>query len=316
MKTSRFLLRPTGTSGFLSRTFRATRPGDPKSYLLKVGSPDPLAKGFSRKIRSFRRECAAYRLLRPIQGQVTPPCLASVSTPDGSDGFLWLREISPARTGDQIAGLSWRKLAATARSIGTIHARFWESQKLPNFRHLPLHHYNRAHETKTHLRDFQRTCRSFLLPQHQKILPQVRKAVAQALLQSRTRPYTLVHGDLRADNLLFSRGRVFIVDWQISAWGLGAFDLARVIGGSTKRPLTLSEQKKLVSLWHQTLRRGGVRHYTSEEAWQDYRTGVALTLSIPITNGPVLARLSPRGKKIARLMIRRFFRNGQVFDLL
>jgi len=59
-----------------------------------------------------------------------------------------------------------------------------------------------------------------------------------------------------------------------------------------------------------------VRRYPPEEAWRDYRVGVALTLSIPITNGPTLARLSPRGKKIARVMIRRFFRNGREFGLL
>jgi hypothetical protein len=38
---------------------------------------------------------------------------------------------------------------------------------------------------------------------------------------------------------------------------------------------------------------------------------VALTLSIPITNGPTLVQLSTRGRKIARLMIRRFFKNAE-----
>jgi len=52
------------------------------------------------------------------------------------------------------------------------------------------------------------------------------------------------------------------------------------------------------------------------DAWQDYRIGVGLTLSIPVTNGPTLARLSPRGQKIARRMIQRFFGNGRKFGLL
>ena len=141
-------------------------------------------------------------------------------------------------------------------------------------------------------------------------------AFLRATPRRRHENLSLLHGDLRADNLLFSEGRTWIVDWQIAAWGLGAFDLARVIGGSTAGPLTLADQRKLVEIWHHTLQQGGVRGYSTEEAWQDYRTGVALTLSIPITNGPTLTHLSPRGREIARLMIRRFFRNGRELGLL
>ena len=135
--------------------------------------------------------------------------------------------------------------------------------------------------------------------------------IAQALRWAKKRPITLIHGDLRADNLLLTRSKVFIVDWQIAALGLGGFDLARVIGGSSARPLTLRDQHQLVGIWHQTLQQGGVRSYNLSDAWWDYRIGVALTLSIPITNGPTLVQLSARGRKIARLMVRRFFKNAE-----
>ena len=275
-----------------------------------------MARRFSRKIQSFLRENAAYKLLQPFAGKVVPKCLASFSCPDGSDGLLWLEKIQPARSGNQLTGLSWKELAATVRSIGTVHAGFWNARRFTHLHRLPFQRYNLAHETKAHLPGFRKYCRGLLQPQDKMVLPSIPAVISRALLQCRHRPVTLLHGDLRADNLLFSRGRVFLVDWQIAAWGLGTFDLARVIGGSTQRPLRLSEQQKLVRIWHQTLKQGGVRRYTPEEAWRDYRVGVALTLSIPITNGPTLARLSPRGKKIARVMIRRFFRNGREFGLL
>ena len=316
MKTSRFLLRRTGTAGFLSRTFHAARRGDRHASILKVGPQDPVARRFSKRIQSFRRESAAYKLLQPFAGKVVPKCLASFSNSDGSDGLLWLDKIEPARSGNQLAGLSWKELVATVRSIGTVHARFWSARKPTHLHHLPFQRYNLAHETEPRLRGFRKYCRGLLQPKDEGVLLTIPDVISRALRECRHRPSTLLHGDLRADNLLFSRGRVFLVDWQIAAWGLGTFDLARVIGGSSQRPLRLSEQQKLVRIWHQTLKEGGVRKYTLEEAWQDYRVGVALTLSIPITNGPTLARLSPRGKKIARLMIRRFFRNGREFGLL
>ena len=311
MKNTRFLLHPTKSPGFLSQTFHTTRPGDPRKYILKVGSDQPVAQKFSRHIRSFQREVLAYQLLQPLGGKYVPHCLASTSVPNGSDGLLLLQEINPARSGDQIQGLSFRELSSVAKSIGAVHARFWNSNQLHKIKALPLHQYNRAHETGKYTQTFLRHCRCLLTKKDVKQVQHFLPTIAQALRRAKKRPITLIHGDLRADNLLFTRSKVFIVDWQIAARGLGAFDLARVIGGSSARPLTLRDQHKLVGLWHQTLRQGGVHSYNLSDAWWDYRIGVALTLSIPITNGPTLVQLSTRGHKIARLMVRRFFQNAE-----
>lgn len=270
-----------------------------------------MSQKFSRHIRSFQREVLAYQILQPLGGKYVPRCLASASVPDGSDGFLLLQEINPCRTGDQIQGLSFRELSSVAKSIGAVHARFWNSNQLRKIKALPLHHYNRAHEAGKHAQTFLRHCRSLLTKKDAKRIQHFLPTIAQALQRAKKRSITLVHGDLRADNLLLVRSKALIVDWQIAARGLGAFDLARVIGGSSTRPLTLRDQQKLVSIWHQTLRQGGVRSYNLSDAWWDYRIGVALTLSIPITNGSTLVQLSTRGRKIARLMIHRFFQNAE-----
>jgi aminoglycoside/choline kinase family phosphotransferase len=270
-----------------------------------------VSQKFSRHIRSFQREVLAYQILQPLGGKYVPRCLASASVPDGSDGFLLLQEINPCRTGDQIQGLSFRELSSVAKSIGAVHARFWNSNQLRKIKALPLHHYNRAHEAGKHAQTFLRHCRSLLTKKDAKRIQHFLPTIAQALQRAKKRSITLVHGDLRADNLLLVRSKALIVDWQIAARGLGAFDLARVIGGSSTRPLTLRDQQKLVSIWHQTLRQGGVRGYNLSDAWWDYRIGVALTLSIPITNGSTLVQLSTRGRKIARLMIHRFFQNAE-----
>lgn len=58
-------------------------------------------------------------------------------------------------------------------------------------------------------------------------------------------PATLVHADLRADNLRINsmRGTVYILDWQLLCRGLGAFDVAPSsdisIERTRQRPLLL-----------------------------------------------------------------------------
>lgn len=46
--------------------------GDPRHYILKVGTEDSLAQNFARNIRPFRREVAAYQLLRSCNHLAAP----------------------------------------------------------------------------------------------------------------------------------------------------------------------------------------------------------------------------------------------------
>ena len=307
----RFTLKPLhAPQGFLSRIFEATRKGDSRRYILKIGPDQPLARTFSRKVRAFQRESAVYRLLKNHASLPVPRCFASVATSGGSDGLILMERTYPAREGDQIQGLSFRQLASAIRSVGKIHARFWNQPALLKNRFLPLHRYNLAHQIKHSVPIFLRNCRSWLSnPEAEKVshLPRI---IGPALRQAKKSPVTLVHGDLRADNLLFSGQQAILLDWQMATRGMGAFDLARLIGGSRSGDLSAGNQHRLVIIWHRTLLRHGVRGYSAEAAWRDYLHGVRLSLSIPLTNAVQLARFSPRGRKISRRMVRRFLGNG------
>ncbi|NCZ52980.1 MAG: hypothetical protein EBY81_03670, partial [Verrucomicrobia bacterium] len=148
LKTTRFLLRPTRNIGFLSQTFHASCAGDPKKYILKVGTKIPQRRKWAKELHVFDRELAAYRLLAPLKGKYSPRLFAGISANQGSDGLLLLQEIRNARNFDQLRGLSWRELTSAIRAIAHIHAYFWNSPTLKKARGLPHHHYMRAHEVK------------------------------------------------------------------------------------------------------------------------------------------------------------------------
>ena len=59
-----------------------------------------------------------------------------------------------------------------------------------------------------------------------------RCAAARRLPAPAPRPWTIVHGDFRADNLLFGGERVVVVDWQTVGLGPGASDLSYLLGAS------------------------------------------------------------------------------------
>ncbi|NDD57468.1 MAG: aminoglycoside phosphotransferase family protein [Verrucomicrobia bacterium] len=303
--SSRFLVRPlTGSTGFLSRIFVATRKGDPRRYILKVGSNLPDRKRWASQLRVFARERAAYRLLAPLQGRLCPRMFAGAVAVRGSDGLLLLEEIRGGRNRDQLRGLTWPELASATRSIARIHARFWNSSTLNKSPDLPRHHYMRAHEIRSHLPRFLRWAKPSA--RERVLFRDLSQRVPAVLSRFRKQPITLVHGDLRSDNIFYGRNSLRFIDWGLALAGNAAFDVARLAGGSPRKPLTLLQHVDLLNLWHAELLRNGVRNYPLHQAWQDYRDAVLLTLTIPVTNAPTLATFSPRGRRMAKLITKRF----------
>jgi len=302
---SRYLVRPLpGSTGFLSRIFLATRKGDPRRYLLKVGSDIPAPREWGRVLRVFDRELAAYRLLAPIQGKLSPRLFTGTSTDRGSQGLLLLEEIRGAKNRDQLQGLGGSELSAAARGIARIHARFWKAPSLLHNPDLPKHHYMRAHEIRRTLPKFFRWAN--LSNKDRNLFRNLPRQVDAALTRLKKGPITLVHGDFRSDNIFFGKTFVKFIDWALAFRGAGAFDLARLAGGSPRRPLKLLQHVELFKIWHAELLRRGVRNYSLHQAWQDYRDAVLLTLTIPVTNAPTLAKFSARGRKLAKLITKRF----------
>jgi Phosphotransferase enzyme family len=311
----RFLTTPlAGSTGFLSRILLATRKGDPQRYILKVGSDLSARRIWARSLRVFSRELAAYRLLAPSRGKFSPRLYVGTSAKDGSNGLLLFEEIRHARNPDQLQGLGKTDLTTAARGIAQIHARFWNSPALRRAPDLPLHHYMLAHEVRSHFAKFFRWAN--LSPMDRNLFRNLPRNVDAALARLKKGPLTLVHGDFRSDNIFLGKGSVKFIDWAFASRGSGAFDLARLAGGSPKKPLPLLQHVDLLRAWYAELLRHGVQKYPLHQAWQDYQDSVLLTLTIPVTNGPTLATLSPRGRKLAKVMTKRFIASAHELGVI
>jgi serine/threonine protein kinase len=313
-RPSRFLVKHLrGSTGFLSQILVAKRKGDPRRYILKVGSDIPERRKWAGELRVFERELAAYRLLVPLKGKLSPRLFSGTSTHDGSNGLLLLEEIRDGRNRDQLRGLTWPELVSATRAIARIHARFRNSPTLQKTKGLPQHQYMRAHQVQRHLPTFLRWAK--LPAKTMKMFRSLPQQVNQALIRLRRHPLTLVHGDLRSDNIFYARNSVRFIDWGLSLAGNGAFDLARLAGGSARKSLSLLQHVDLFKIWHTELQRRGVRHYPLHDAWQEYRDAVLLTLTIPVTNAPTLASFSPRGRRMAKLITKRFLLSARELGL-
>jgi aminoglycoside phosphotransferase (APT) family kinase protein len=88
-------------------------------------------------------------------------------------------------------------------------------------------------------------------------------------------PFSVIHGDCRLDNLLFSPtgDEVVAVDWQTASLGPPLRDVAYFLGTSLEREARRANEEQLVAEYHAALVASGITDYQAERCWDDYRLG-------------------------------------------
>ena len=112
-------------------------------------------------------------------------------------------------------------------------------------------------------------------------------------LADRPGPWTLLHGDLRLDNLLFGRPRVTVVDWHTVKIGPGLSDVSYFIGSSLVPEVRRDFECDLVRAYHRHLESGGV-DLAWDDCWQGYRRysldGLVMAIAASVLEAAVGAR--------------------------
>ena len=106
---------------------------------------------------------------------------------------------------------------------------------------------------------------------------------AATALRALTERSMLVHGDIRADNLFFSRDQLKVVDFQLAAKGVGASDIAYLASQGLPTSLRAGRDEELVRGYLESLAECGVDDYSFHDAWRHYRFAVAYLICLPVT---------------------------------
>ena len=94
-------------------------------------------------------------------------------------------------------------------------------------------------------------------------------------------PKTVVHGDFRADNMLFGsdgREELAVIDWQGFGIGCSMYDVAFFFGTSVTSDVRRRIERDTLDEYHDIVLRSGAESYTVEESWRSYRQNMLGTL--------------------------------------
>ena len=122
-------------------------------------------------------------------------------------------------------------------------------------------------------------------------------------------PTTMIHGDYRADNLVFDPdGTVAAFDFQLIGTGSGSYDLAYFLTQSLEPDVARANERALFDRWVAGLRAAGVADADPDRLWTDYRKAALFCLVYPIVAARGMDLDDPRQRELLVCMPRRFER--------
>lgn len=283
------------------------RAGLPGSVVAKFPAADERSRRTGAGSDVYRKEVEFYRHIAPHVALAVPRCHLAERNPDNDDFVLLLQDITPARAGDQLAGCSVADAELVLTELARHQARYWGSASLNRFPWLPV----RSADGGRGLGAIYRLVVNGFVERFGDRISATALDVVTGFT-SRVRPWiradreprTLLHGDLRVDNLLFGVDPpVTVVDWQTFAVGPGASDAAYLLGGSLATDARRTHEGELFDTYHQALRAHGVPADRAE-CWQTYRINTLAGLHMTVVGAMMVGR-DDRGDEMFVTMVER-----------
>ncbi len=307
--------------GFLSSVVRVKidydhkEEGAPESVVVKLEPEEGGFKDFGDEMHAFEREIRFYR---EVAGNVPvrlPKLYYAVDEPPAYS--IVMEDLSHYVPGDQLSGMHSAQVMKTVEEIARLQAKYWNNEELekldwmPEFNGVGLDY---VQKWPSFVKRFGFCIDDRAVELGNKISRHIDWKKQQIL----SRQKTIVHFDLREDNLMFppagEEGPILILDWQVTIRGIGAMDVFRVMGGSEIPVERKGHQFEILRKWYDTLIEEGVSNYSWDEAVYDFRLGAISYLCIPVHFHTAAIESVGRAQELIRAIVTRTFASAVEID--
>ncbi len=287
----------------------------PDSVIVKLPSADQATREVSFTHNLYGNECEFYRSVASLVDIAVPESLAVHFDVEKNDFAIVLQDMTGFEQGDHFSELTDTQLALALEQAVALHAPLWGKTGRPECHFLRVDRDDRSEMMQELLSVFLpavfERLGDGLEPDVVDLLCQF-EAIAGSWSKLHSTPTTLVHGDFRADNFMFGSDPtgppMVTVDWQTLGLGLGATDIAYLIGGSLEPARRRNIEYELLESYVSQLRQQGVL-YEMAECRQDYALGALHGVRIAVT-ATTMANQTKRGDALFTLMLNRHGRHA------
>ena len=297
----------------LTLAYEGEAPDAPRTLVAKMPSADPQTRAMVGVFRFYEREVRFYRDLAELVPLRTARCYFGEFDPASGDFILLLEDMAHSRLGDQLQGATLEEAEQIVREIARLHATWWNKPELEALDWMPV---TDDPINKAGVAFYPQAWTIFMervghaLPEDmQRIGERLGTQVGDILDRFNDGPRTLLHGDLRLDNMFFPSGPgdapLALIDWQIAVRGAGTYDIAYFMSQSVDIELRRKHEMDLLRLYHGLLTEAGIGEYSFADVLEHYRWGVLFCFAYPVIGGGMGDLSNERGYQLATTMMNR-----------
>jgi hypothetical protein len=290
----------------------------PVTVIAKVPAADSASRGAARAFRTYEIEASFYGQVAAGLPVSLPACYFAAYDPEPDEYVVLLEDLAPAQPGDQLAGIGADDAAAAIQELAALHAAGWGSQDLARLPWLNRASPESAAFLASVLLDlypgFRDRYSGRVEPGTLGLIEDFLPHAPGYLAGGDGQPSTIVHGDFRADNLLFGGPRPAVLDWQTCSYGAAAGDLAYFLASSLPVGQRQRHEEALVREYHDALTARGVP-LGWDDCWNGYRRHAFGGIVMDIVAAMVVQQ-TPRGDEMFAAMASRHARHAIDLDAL
>ncbi|MGH1488132.1 MAG: phosphotransferase [Acidimicrobiales bacterium] len=279
----------------------------PSSLIVKLASSNDGMRFIAGMFHFYEREIRFYNDLLGQAPIETPRCLHSEIYPDDQGFLLVLEEVIGHRQVDQLEGMNFDDAATTLEALADLHAPFWGTD-LSGITDTMLPFGSEALQQLIP----PKVCGDWIqvrpmlvddLPAEVVALLDRLPDVFVQIMNDMMGDDTLIHGDCRADNMLFNAdGSVLMLDFQLMAVCNGMVDASYLISQSLHAEAQ-ARAAELIDVYLARIASKGIE-VDREQAMSCYRAATIFHLGIGL--GVLSAEgLHERGEQLGRVMFER-----------
>lgn len=245
-----------------------------------------------------REEIAFYNLIAEAKAD-TPmlvPCVSAAFDPESGASHLLLVDVSETHAApvnrDELLGLNGvppePQIRAVTEALARLHAAFWEHPLLDKH---PATRLTQRYRDRSSFKEWwtkhRQDYETFVKAHGDTVSSEVHHLLQRALenyptlwgrfMEPRSRNltgFTVTHNDCYLTQFLcpkLGRGATYLVDFQDACTDFAARDLVYLLATFWTREQRRTHERSVLEHYHQTLLEHGVRGYTLEQLFEDYR---------------------------------------------
>jgi hypothetical protein len=273
-----------------ARLFLDGGPADPRTMLLKFQASEErnrrtgsLGHRFKGKPGFYATEHIFYREVAPRISLRTPQAYANEISSDGTRFILLLEDIRDGHITRDQEGLSGAQLASAFENAARLHGSTWgrgDSFGFSRYNESDAAIY--ARNVRAAMDVFDDNPHFSLTAEQHAAMELFGEHVERWFLDERW-GQSIIHGDFRADNLLFrADGECVVVDWQLAAHAAPGWDVGYLIALGFGSSDKLSDIQLLLRQYHAETVAAGAHDFSWEQVWGGTRSGFFLALAMAV----------------------------------